>query len=574
MKKTSILLAILVSIPLGVYAQSNAAKGVMKGVTSSAIKETTIKAAVTKAAAESTAKTAAKSVTKSATGAATKSATEAATKAATGTAARTIAQTATDAAAKTTGLTIEKQATTRKTLFEMQQEAPLRPSTPLTEKVKSNALENGKITKEQVSPWAGSYNTRSIVEYASPQSEEEGIFAISDNVRSDVGGIYNWEKKGQRIDPEEEIPFKPLQSSQETISEAQQAIQDNIPPEDAIPNRPMYETPYPSGNERAIYKAAYSEISEPISSADVIKTGMDVSPQTKEEFMSLFNKMQELNYQMASQIQKILRAELVEDWEKQKIFRDILEVEKEMDVLQAKLFTPSSAIIQTRFNIEAYTKALVGKPAKRLTWTNPVDYKFSSFSLPYSISSGTFTPSEFQLSEVVGTPKERQIIEQIQQQLPPDLRIAILNDDHMVPDAFKAARTLPKGESAGLGASQTLNYFPEGFKIEHFNNVQDFLAAHRQEQFDLIFTDWIFPGGGGDMVRIELRSAGDETPLIFNSKGNMSPVAVQKLYKEGYSAHLPVLEEFEPTTALLSVRDYVLNAQAGNLMPLLRFKAK
>ena len=243
-----------------------------------------------------------------------------------------------------------------------------------------------------------------------------------------------------------------------------------------------------------------------------------------------------------------------------------------MASFQTKLFTPASAILQTHRNIDVFSKALIGKPAPKISWENPVPYTFSAFSLPYSISTGVFAPTEYQFSEVAGTLREKPLVAQMQQQLPPDLRIAVLNDDHMVPDAFKAARTLPQSESMGIGATQTQNYFPEGFQIEHYNNVQDFLAAHAQEPFDMIFTDWIFPGGGGDMVLKELRGAGDATPLIFNSKGNMSPAAVQKLYKEGYSAHMPVLEEFEPSTAFFAVRDYFLNAQEGKLMPLLRFK--
>ena len=417
-----------------------------------------------------------------------------------------------------------------------------------TSKATSHALINGKISPKQISPLAGSYTTRAVIEYDSGQG---GILSAMDQTRLELG-IQNWEKPAL---PELSKVLAPV-----TISEKEllNAVEESVEQADReVGGTPLYEVSFPSPELREFYKKAQEEISRDISSRDVANASFNISQEVVDQYTALVGEMQELNYKMSRDVLRRLHG-VTNAGEARDVSLKISELTARMNAMQDRLYTPASAITQTKRNIELYQHVVEGKPMVEIEWEQKLPYDRYAFSLQQSIRSSGILPREFEFAETVNISKRKALLAKVHAQMPENLRIAVLNDEDAVPAVFREA------QRDGL--------FPQSYKIEVYQNAGDFLSAHAAEPYDMVITDWIFPGGGGDMVLQKLRGVGDETPILFNSSGDVGAAYEQKLYEQGYSAYLPVNENFEPSTLIFSLRDYFVHAQNGKLMPLVNKK--
>lgn len=482
MKKTSILLAVLVTLPLVAHAQGK----VIKGVTEAALTQGAVKSAVTQATTRDAARAAARAA-----GAATSGSL-------TGTASRLVVPNPTD-------------------------------------KATSHAFINGKVDRSSIShAEAGSFDHRALLEYDSGQAS---IFEAWDEYRLQTG-VQNWDK---RITEEIEPVFK-------TDPTLLQAVEESRDPKDIVPNKSLYEPNYPDARMRAYYQKAYAEISQDLSSADIAKYGMEVPEDVRAEYLTIFGEMQALNEKMAYHVRRLLHGEQISEAERGEVSRMIGEVETQMAQIQQKLYTTASAIKQTRRNIDLYSAATRGKPLVEFSWKQPRPYEFAKFHLKQSTARGLIAPTEYSFLETSNVAKQKEILKQVHEQMPPNLRIAVLNDSENTLSIYQ--------EGVRMG------YYPEGYQLDYYKDVSSFLQAHRNNPYDLIITDWIFPGGGGDMVVQTLREANDNVPIILNNQGDVGYANLPKVYAQGYSAFMPAGDNFEPYTIPFCLRDFFVNLKA------------
>lgn len=575
MKKTSVLLAVLVLLPALSHAQK---KEVVKAVAKGGVKEVVVENFV-KEQMNATGKT----VVKDAGIAAGKQVAENSLKA-TGIniGQETVSSAAVDAAGKNVGKnTLNRYGTYTERGYG---ESSLTPRTERTPKVKSNALENGKITKEQVSPRAGNYHSRAIVEYASLDSEEQGIFATTDGYKRNWE-IYNWDKP-YKMDPEDvEIPFlpeetaveslpqtvkeKPLQTTKETHKAAINAIKENIAEGDRIPHRPLFDEPYPTPEIMAIYKRAAREIDTEIRTENIEAASPNaLDPKLKEQYEQLVPQMQDLSWRMQQYAQGKAWNSQYLSGETYSLIKKVSELNVKMDALQLHFPFLEKSIAKTKHNIALFMSVVNKRPLIEFDWSNPKPFEYRSFSLNSSVTAGTFSPSKFEMEEA--TPRTRKDVaarlhKQFLDAIPQGydkVHIAVINDETQMFEALKEA------QKEGLG------YIPAEYEIEYFPNVALFFEAHKKHPFNLIYTDCFVPGGSGDMVVQQLRSGAlmgkvDQTPIIFNSKGALSPKYVEALHDQGYSAIASITEEeITPETAVAWTQHYIEHARLGKLMPL------
>lgn len=119
--------------------------------------------------------------------------------------------------------------------------------------------------------------------------------------------------------------------------------------------------------------------------------------------------------------------------------------------------------------------------------------------------------------------------------LPPDLRVAVLNDRKSV---------LEKMDS-----SHREGVFIRGGTVEYFNRADDLIAACRSgKNYDVILTDIIMPGGGGYYLTEALRLDGYQGAVIALSAFERDDAMGLDMFERGFDGmlNLPTGFEYSP----------------------------
>jgi CheY-like chemotaxis protein len=357
---------------------------------------------------------------------------------------------------------------------------------------------------------------------------------------------------------------------------AQQAVRDvtrvaitgaalNIP--DVItPKNYTLGAAYPNRDVISLYKKAAEEIDVEISAKDVTEAPFYLPEQLREEYAGLTEQMRDISWRMKQYAQNKLRNKQILSQETHELLDQATALNIKMDAVQRRLSFLAKGITTTQQNIALFKSVVNREPIKEFPWQNPLPYDFHAFSLQSSLINNTFKPTMFEMESALAPAQKARFVPVLQKQLHVDLpagtdkvSIAVVNDESDMFYAFSDAKDL--------------GYIPAFYDIVYFTNVTDFLAAHKQTPFNMIFTDYFVPGGSGDMIVKQLRKGllsgkVDQTPIIFNSKMRLYPDQVKQLYNEGYSAHFPASREVTPEIAALALRDYLQRVKQNKLPPL------
>lgn len=109
-------------------------------------------------------------------------------------------------------------------------------------------------------------------------------------------------------------------------------------------------------------------------------------------------------------------------------------------------------------------------------------------------------------------------------QLPPNMRIALINDDTLPRVNFQAW-----AKKGYLGHNATIETFPDG------NGFMD--QVRHGVRYDLVITDLLVPHGGIAMMP-ELRALDTSMPVIVSSKFDRGDEDEEKLFKLGFDGYL------------------------------------
>lgn len=110
----------------------------------------------------------------------------------------------------------------------------------------------------------------------------------------------------------------------------------------------------------------------------------------------------------------------------------------------------------------------------------------------------------------------------IAKDLPPHLRIALVNDHQGMINSFRYW--------ANLG------YFGEGAELTSFTSVDALLAGPRT--YDVIITDVLVPGGGGRYLAHQLRAEGSAVPIIALSEYREEDARAEELFNFGIDGYI------------------------------------
>ena len=337
-------------------------------------------------------------------------------------------------------------------------------------------------------------------------------------------------------------------------------------PNVSSPDNYTLAAPYPNRDIMAIYKKAAEEIEVEIPSKDVTKAPFFMPAKLREDYENLAEQMRDMSLKMKQYAQNKLRHKQILSQETLELLDQATALNLEMDAMQRRLSILPKGISTTQHNIALFKSVVNNEPFKEVLWENPFPYDFHAFSLQSSLINNTFTPTMFEMESAITKEQKARFVPVLQEQLHIDLpagadkvSIAVVNDEEDMFYAFSDAKDL--------------GYFPAYYEFVYFTNVTDFLAAHKQAPFHLIFTDYFVPGGSGDLIVKQLRQGllsdkVDYTPIVFNSKMRLFPDQVKQLYDEGYSAHFPASREISPEIAALAIRDYLQRVKQNKLPPL------
>ena len=323
---------------------------------------------------------------------------------------------------------------------------------------------------------------------------------------------------------------------------------------------PAYNAPspesYPVGEMRLLYRDLYNRMIkefEPETYLTEEKLNLLLNQQQQEEFKALRGEMREINVDMAQSIRGMLYGHK-DPAEMFALNNKINRLYQKMMDMQGQISITCDAINLTKKNMSDYASVTMGlMPAESLVWANPVPYNYSKFVLPRVEG---FSPTAYDISVAVSPAAKKGLQKRLYQQMPQSsVRIALLNDSSELLDVYRTA------QSEGL--------IPAQYQIDYYPNVDAFAAAHRNNPYDVVLTDWLFPGGGGDMVTKILRENNDATPVILHTAGKFPPDFVHKLYNKGYSAYAPVKQEMLVEDVVIPLRNYFMLEREGSLMPLL-----
>lgn len=116
----------------------------------------------------------------------------------------------------------------------------------------------------------------------------------------------------------------------------------------------------------------------------------------------------------------------------------------------------------------------------------------------------------------------KELVLPVAQQLPKNLRIALVNDLPAMVGSFKS------WAAAG--------YFGEGTQVEVFSSAIDFLNT--KQEFDVIVTDLLIPGGGGQYLAYQLRKNGYQKPIIALSEYREEDCRALELFNLGIDGYI------------------------------------
>lgn len=108
--------------------------------------------------------------------------------------------------------------------------------------------------------------------------------------------------------------------------------------------------------------------------------------------------------------------------------------------------------------------------------------------------------------------------------LPENIRLAVVNDEAMVADRYVYWFYS--------------KHFPKGWDVQVYSSVTDCLNAYKRgEMFDLIITDLVVPGGGGNYLVDQLRQMNFEGAILGNSAYYASQIQGKENFDLGYDGY-------------------------------------
>lgn len=130
--------------------------------------------------------------------------------------------------------------------------------------------------------------------------------------------------------------------------------------------------------------------------------------------------------------------------------------------------------------------------------------------------------------------------------VPPDLRVAVLNDQEDILDMYRAW-----DQQGRLG---------EGWSVTTYKDTRNLLNdLQNGHMYDLIITDLTVPGGGGYFLTDQVREMGLNMPIIGCSMYTLDKLDAQKMFDQGFDGYIYGDDLFEEMSGSVSWLGYIKN---------------
>lgn len=292
---------------------------------------------------------------------------------------------------------------------------------------------------------------------------------------------------------------------------------------------------YPDMQLASFYKRVYSQLSDELSSKDIVRSSL-YDETLKKNYRALVGEMQGLNYQMATAVRNFLRGNR-DTYEMEQINRTMADLSPK--IAQFKQQIPSaSALRQIEKNMKYYSAAVMRMPFFDETVQSALAYNEKIFNL----------------SPAGDVLKDEDVLAIDDFVLPDQLRLAVVHDEKAVFNFFRNA--------------QQNGFLPAAWKVDVFENTTAFMQAHQSEPYQLVISDRGLDDTFDKLV-LNLRHGNDQTPVIAHTAGIDYDTKI--LYDKGYSAVFPFILE-HPLELNLVLKKYFYYAGQG-LLPAVEYTA-
>ena len=130
--------------------------------------------------------------------------------------------------------------------------------------------------------------------------------------------------------------------------------------------------------------------------------------------------------------------------------------------------------------------------------------------------------------------------------VPPDLRVAVLNDQEDILDMYRAW-----DQQRRLG---------EGWSVTTYKDTRNLLNdLQNGHMYDLIITDLTVPGGGGYFLTDQVREMGLNMPIIGCSMYTLDKLDAPKMFDQGFDGYIYGDDLFEEMSGSVSWLGYIKN---------------
>ena len=287
---------------------------------------------------------------------------------------------------------------------------------------------------------------------------------------------------------------------------------------------------YPDAQLAAFYKRVYWQLSEPLSSTDVM-LNKSYDDALKARYRTLVGELQELNYEMANAVHGFLRGNR-DLFLMEKINRTTGELTPQLAQIKEQI-PYACAVQEIEKNMKYYSAAVMRMPF----FEEKIESAFA------------YNKAVFDLSPAADVLHEADVLAIDDFPLPEQFHLAVVHDDTKVFHFFRSA--------------QSNGYLPASWQVDVFENTAAFLQAHQATPYQLVISDRGLDDTFDKLV-ITLRHSNDRTPVIAHTAGISYDLKI--LYDKGYSAVFPILME-HPTEINLALKKYFYYAQQGLLPP-------